>query len=63
MITGGENVNAGFVINLGGEIIAKLDNFESPLTTSNLSKNDEILVFGTQAGKLYFYENYIQMLN
>jgi hypothetical protein len=62
MITGGEKSNAAYVINLAGEVQARLDNFQSPLTTSSLCPDDEMLVLGTQSGQLYFYENYIKML-
>jgi hypothetical protein len=62
MITGGENAHAAYVINLAGEVQAKLDNYQSPLTTSSLSPDDEMLVLGTRSGQLYFYENYIKML-
>lgn len=62
MVTGGEHSNAAYVITLAGEIQAKLDNFQFGLSTSSLCPEDELLVLGTQAGQLYFYENYIKML-
>jgi hypothetical protein len=63
MITGGQQSNSGYVISLAGDIVAKMDNFASPLTTSSLSPDDEVLILGTHLGKVYFYENYIQMVN